>query len=164
MMANIFLHSIMTHGKIMNKYQMDRTIKMSDNVPFTLSALKISHSSRFEKQLFFPRVDREFSFSFFFLLNIFFIYISNVIPFPSFPSENPLSPSPFPYSPTHPLLLSGPGIPLHWVIVPSQDQGPLLPLITNKTILFYVCNWSHESHHVYSLVGGLVSGDSVGTA
>ena len=26
-----------------------------------------------------------------FLLDIFFIYISNIIPFPSFPSENPLS-------------------------------------------------------------------------
>jgi hypothetical protein len=35
-------------------------------------------------------------------LDIFFIYISNVIPFPSFPSENPLSPPPSPSSPTHP--------------------------------------------------------------
>ena len=33
-------------------------------------------------------------FFFLFLLDIFFIYISNVIPFPSFPSENPLSPPP----------------------------------------------------------------------
>ena len=34
-----------------------------------------------------------FIFYFFpFLLEIFFIYISNVIPFPSFPSKNPLSP------------------------------------------------------------------------
>jgi F0F1-type ATP synthase membrane subunit a len=33
-----------------------------------------------------------------FLLDIFFIYISNVIPFPSFPSKNPLS---SPLSPTH---------------------------------------------------------------
>ena len=31
-----------------------------------------------------------------FLLGIFFIYISNVTPFPSFPSENPLFPPPFP--------------------------------------------------------------------
>jgi hypothetical protein len=43
-----------------------------------------------------------------FPLVIFFIYISNVIPFPRFPS--PTSPS-FPCSPTHPLLLSGPGFP-----------------------------------------------------
>jgi hypothetical protein len=38
-----------------------------------------------------------------FLLDTFFIYISNAIPFPSFPSENPLSPPPSPCSPTHPL-------------------------------------------------------------
>ena len=39
-----------------------------------------------------------------FLLDIFFIYISNVIPFPSLPSENPLFPSPSPCSPTYPYL------------------------------------------------------------
>ena len=38
-----------------------------------------------------------------FLLDIFFIYISNVIPFPRFPSKNPLSPPPSPCFPTHPL-------------------------------------------------------------
>jgi hypothetical protein len=48
-----------------------------------------------------------------FLLDIFFIYISNVIPFPSFPSENPLPPPPSPCSATHSLLLPGPGIPLY---------------------------------------------------
>jgi hypothetical protein len=37
----------------------------------------------------------------YFLLHIFFIYISNVIPFPSFFSENHLSPLPSPCSPTH---------------------------------------------------------------
>jgi hypothetical protein len=41
-------------------------------------------------------------------------------------------------------------------IKPSQDQGPLLPLVPNKTTLFYICSWSHGAHHVYSLVGGLV--------
>jgi hypothetical protein len=40
----------------------------------------------------------------FFILDIFFIYISNVSPFPSFFSENPLS--------TPPPPLPGPGIPL----------------------------------------------------
>jgi hypothetical protein len=44
-----------------------------------------------------------------FLLDIFFIYISNVIPFLSFPSKNPLSSL---CSPTHQLPLPGPGIPL----------------------------------------------------
>jgi hypothetical protein len=66
-----------------------------------------------------------------FLLDIFFNYISNVVPFPSFPSENPLSFPPSPCSPTHPLLLPGPSIPLYWGIDPSQDQGPVLPLMTD---------------------------------
>jgi hypothetical protein len=70
-----------------------------------------------------------------FLLDIFFIYISNVILFPGFPSENPLSPPLSACSPTHPLLLPGPDIPLYWGIEPSQDQGPLLPLMTKKAIL-----------------------------
>jgi hypothetical protein len=43
-----------------------------------------------------------------FLLDIFFIYISNVIPFPSFPSENPLSPSALPLLPNPPLPASWP--------------------------------------------------------
>ena len=42
-------------------------------------------------------------------------------------SKNPLSPPLFPCSPTHPLLLPGPGIPLYWGIESSQDQGPLFP-------------------------------------
>jgi hypothetical protein len=46
---------------------------------------------------------------------ILIIYISNVIPFPSFPSENPLS-SPLLCSPTYPILLPGPCIPLYWSI------------------------------------------------
>jgi hypothetical protein len=66
----------------------------------------------------------------FVFLDIFFIYISNVIPFPSFPSENPLSSQPSPCFPTHPVPLPGSGIPLYWVIEPSQNQGPLLPLMT----------------------------------
>ena len=43
----------------------------------------------------------------YFLLDIFFIYISNVIPFPSFPSKNPLS---SPYSP----LLPKPPTSISW--------------------------------------------------
>jgi hypothetical protein len=38
----------------------------------------------------------------FFLFDIFFIYISNVIPFSGFPSKNPLFSPPSPCSPTHP--------------------------------------------------------------
>jgi hypothetical protein len=44
-----------------------------------------------------------------FLLAIFFIYISNAIP--KVPYTLPL-----PCSPTHPLLLPDPGIPLYWGI------------------------------------------------
>jgi hypothetical protein len=43
----------------------------------------------------------------FFLLDIFFIYISNVIPFPGFPSDNLLSPPPPPaQQPTHSCFLA----------------------------------------------------------
>ena len=69
-----------------------------------------------------------------FLLDIFFIYISNAIPFPSFPSEDPypFHPPPVP-NPLTPI--PGPGIPLYWGIESSQDQGPLLTLMTDLTIL-----------------------------
>jgi hypothetical protein len=46
------------------------------------------------------------------LLDIFFIYISNVTPFPGFSSENTLFPLLSPCSPTYQLLLPGPGTPL----------------------------------------------------
>jgi hypothetical protein len=49
-----------------------------------------------------------FAFLIYFLLDIFFIYISNVISFPGFPSEKFLLPIPSPCSPTHPLILSSP--------------------------------------------------------
>jgi hypothetical protein len=68
-----------------------------------------------------------------------------------------LSPPPFPCSPTHPFLLTTPGIPIFWDIEHSQ-----LPLMTEETILCYICSWSRESHQVNSLVGGLVPGSSGG--
>jgi hypothetical protein len=89
------------------------------------------------------------------LLDVFFIYILNVIPFPGFPYKKLLSPTPYPCPPTHPLLLPGLGIPLQCDINPSQDQRPLLPLMTNKAILCYICGWSLESLHSYSLVESL---------
>jgi hypothetical protein len=51
--------------------------------------------------LFYPYLI--ISFYLIFLLDIFFIYISNVIPFPSFPSENPYPLPSSHCSPTHPL-------------------------------------------------------------
>jgi hypothetical protein len=95
-------------------------------------------------------------------MRYFFTYTSNVIPFPWFPSKSPLSYPLSPCSPTHPLPLLCPGIPLHWGIEPSQDQGTLLPLMSNKDIC-YICSWSHRSLHVYSLVGGWVPGSSGGS-
>ena len=79
----------------------------------------------------------------------------------------PKPPIPFPPVPlltaTHLLLLPCAGIPLHWGIEPSQDRGTLLPLLSNMSILCYIRSWSHGSHYVYSLVGGLVAGSSSGT-
>jgi len=110
---------------------------------------------------------------FIFLLDI-FIYISNVNPFPSFPSIIPLSHPPssmrvFPRPTTHPFLPPCPGIPLHWQgvvggVQPWLNQGPLLPLVPNRDILWMlsgcICSWSHGSVHVYSLGGGLFPGSS----
>ena len=64
---------------------------------------------------------------------------------------------------THSLPPLHPDIPLHWGIKPSQDQGPLLPLMSYKAILCYICGQSHGSLHVYFLVGGLVSKSSWGS-
>jgi hypothetical protein len=65
-----------------------------------------------------------------------------------------------PYPPTHSCLTAlvftytgalnlhrTKGLPSHWC---------------HKAILCYICNWSHGSLHVYSLVGGLVPGSSGG--
>jgi hypothetical protein len=49
-----------------------------------------------------------------FIVRYFFIYISNVIPFPGLPSENSIPHRPFPCSPPYPVLLLCPGIPLNW--------------------------------------------------
>ena len=110
-----------------------------------------------------------FFFFFFSLLDIFFIYISNVFPFPGVPFRNPLSdpPSSCLYegaSPTtHRLLLSHPGIPLHWGIKHPQAQGPLLQLISNKPIHCHIRGQSHGYLHVYSLVVGPVPSSSWGS-
>ena len=101
------------------------------------------------------------------LLDILFIYISNVISFPSFHSSKPLSHPPSPcyegaQTPAHPLLPPCPGILLHWGMESSQNQGPLLPLLSNKAIFCYICGWSPGTLHVYSLINGLVPGSPGG--
>jgi hypothetical protein len=75
---------------------------------------------------------------------VLFTYISNVIPFLSFPSENPLShpPSPFFYEGrSHPLTSASP--PWHSPTMRRQGQRPLLPLMSDKAILFYICDWNN---------------------
>jgi hypothetical protein len=80
------------------------------------------------------------------LLDIFFIYISNVIAF-WFPPWNLLSHSPSPCfyeglsPPTHPLLPFHPPIPLHWGIhQASQDQGPSFSTYAAGAIGSIMCN------------------------
>jgi hypothetical protein len=76
-------------------------------------------------------------------------------PFLISPLKIPLSHHPFPCSLTHLLPHPCPGISLHWGIEPSQDQGPLLFLMSHKSILW---RWSLESLHVYSLIDSLIQG------
>ena len=68
----------------------------------------------------------------------------------------------FPHSSTYTHPPPCPGIPLHWSIKPSMDQGLFLLLIPDKAILCYICSWSYGSLHVYSFLGGLVTGSSGG--
>ena len=76
------------------------------------------------------------------------------------PPQNPPSHPPSPLlfclyesasPPTYPLPPQHSSIPLCWGIKPPQDQEPPFPLMSDKTILCYICIWSHESLHVYSL-------------
>jgi hypothetical protein len=55
------------------------------------------------------------------------------------------------WAPPTPLLPpSRPSIPLYWGIEPSQDQGPLLSLMANEVILYYIYGWSHGLLHMYN--------------
>jgi hypothetical protein len=104
-----------------------------------------------------------------FLLDIMFIYISNTITFPGFPSAKCLSSC---YSicfyvgappATQPLQSYCLSIPLYWGIEPSQDQGSLLPLMPDNTIFYYMCSWSYGPSSMCTLVGGLAPGTSGGS-
>jgi len=67
---------------------------------------------------------------FLFLIIYFLLFLHfKCYPLSYFPLQK--SPSPYPCSPTHPLLLPSPGIPLYLGIELSQAQGPLLPLKTD---------------------------------
>jgi hypothetical protein len=75
-----------------------------------------------------------FFFSFFiryFLYLHFKCYSPSWFLFQNPPTPSSLSPPPSPCSPANPLPLPGLGIPLYWGLEPSQDQEPLLPLMTD---------------------------------
>ena len=98
-----------------------------------------------------------------FLIRYFiYLHFKRYYPLSSFLFRKPPSHPPFPCSPTHPLPFPCPGIPLPWSIEPSQDEGPLLLLLSHNAILCYICGWCHGSLYVYSLVGVLVPGRSWG--
>jgi hypothetical protein len=83
----------------------------------------------------------------------------NPLPYPTPPTSVRVFPHPSSHLLPPPCLC----IPLLWDIEPSQDQGPLFTLMSDKAILCYICGWSHGSLHVYPLVGGLVPGSTGGT-
>ena len=76
---------------------------------------------------------------------------TNSLSYPSSPCSYEGAPPP-----THLLLPHYPSIPLHWYINPSQDHGPTISLVPDKTIICYIYRWRHGSLQVYPLVGGLV--------
>jgi hypothetical protein len=108
----------------------------------------------------------------FFVLDIFFYlhfkcYSLSLFTSPKPPMQSPLTLLLWGYSPTHWLLPLCPGIPLHWVLEPSQYLQPLLPLMPNKAILCCICHMWLEPwgfFHVYSLVGSLDPGSSSDTS
>jgi hypothetical protein len=71
----------------------------------------------------------DFPFFSFYKLDIFLFTLQMLSPFLVSPPKIPYPPPPFSSSPTYPLPLPGPGIPLYWGIEHSQDEGPLLPLM-----------------------------------
>jgi hypothetical protein len=81
---------------------------------------KVTNVFKQGRQIYYFEIFSLFIEYFIFLLNILFIYISNVSPFPDFPFTNPIyyPPSPCFYEgahlPNHTLLATIPGIPLHW--------------------------------------------------
>jgi hypothetical protein len=66
----------------------------------------------------------------------------------------------FPHLPTHSWL---PTLSLPYTGAPPlQYQGPLLPLMPNKVILCYLCNWSSESLSPCVILGS-VPGSAAGS-
>ena len=104
-------------------------------------------------------------FGYFLIRYFLYLHFKCSLPFPHFLTETPRAPIPFPLP-----LLTNPPTPfsLSWHsptldIKPSQDQGLLHTLMSNKTILCYIFSQSHASLCVYFLFGGLLCERSDGT-
>ena len=99
----------------------------------------------------------------FFIFIGYFIYISNVIPLPRLKSVNLLyhPPSPSMRVLPHPHIHQHSSTPLEYQAFTGPRASP--PLMHDKAILSYICRWSHGFLNVYSLVGGLVPGNFVGS-
>jgi hypothetical protein len=89
-----------------------------------------------------------------FLLVILFIYILDVIPLPSIPSENPLSYAPppasmrvLPHISNHSYLTA-----LNWGIKPSQDQGSPFPLMIRPSSATHAAVAMSSSMYILWLV------------
>jgi hypothetical protein len=118
--------------------------------------IKEKNHLQFVQLVFFYWIFSLFTFQ---MLSFFLVSLSE-IPYPMLPLPASMR---MPHPPTYPLLPPCPGIPVHWGIEPSQNQGPFLPLMPYKAILYYLCVWCHGSLHVYSLVDILVLGISGGS-
>ena len=105
-----------------------------------------------------------FVFSF---VGYFLYFIWNVIPFPGFPFRKlpiPCSLSLLLWgcSPTHPPTPAS----WPWHSPPLRheafrDQGPFLPLMSNKAILCYISRWSHGSWLVVYFLGAMCGGGAL---
>jgi hypothetical protein len=88
---------------------------------------------------------------------IFYLFTFQMLsPFPVFSPPASIRVLPPPFLPSHP------GIPQHWCIKSSQDQGPLLPLISDKAHALLHMQPEPWVTQVYPLVTCLIPGSSGG--
>ena len=116
------------------------------------------------KRMYFLFLGLSYFFKLFFLkIDIFFLYISNVISFPGFLSKNSLSHAPSCSSSTHPLSLPVLAFLYTGALSLLRTKGhSSLCCPTRPSSATYAAGAS-GSLHVYSFVGGLVPGSSVNT-
>jgi hypothetical protein len=98
-----------------------------------------------------------------FLLYIFLIYSSNILPFPGFPSENHPPPMSFPFP-----LLTNPPTPASWpwhsctlghrAFIGQRASPPINIRLGHPLLHMQLEPWVH---HVCSLVGGSVPGSTI---